>query len=189
MSESKHNAEDAPDVASPAEAAAPQDAAPSEQQAFEPSVLEQLNAALTKADENWDAVLRTKAELENLRKRSQRDVENAHKYALEKIATELLAVRDSMELGLSAAQESGDIKSLVEGGELTLKLLTQVMDKFDIKEVNPVEQKFNPEFHQAVTTQESDQLEPNTVVSVMQKGYLLQDRLLRPALVTVTKRP
>ncbi len=153
------------------------------------SLEDQLEAAQKKADENWDLLLRTRAELENLQKRSRRDIENAHKFGLEKIAAELLGVRDSMELGLGAAQDSTDVASLREGAELTLKMLTQVMDKFGIKEVNPENQRFNPDLHQAMTLQESAQLEPNTVIAVMQKGYTLNDRLLRPALVTVSKAP
>lgn len=155
----------------------------------EVSLEEQLKAAQQKAQENWELALRVQAELENLRKRTSRDIENAHKYALEKLAAELLGVRDSMELGLSAAQESTDITSIREGVELTLKLLTQVMEKFDIREISPEGQKFNPELHQAMAMQETDKLEPNNVISVMQKGYILKDRLLRPALVTVSKAP
>lgn len=155
----------------------------------EASIEEQLDVALKKAQENWELALRTQAELENLRKRTQRDIENAHKYALERLASELLAIRDSMELGLSASQESADVKSLREGAELTLKMLIQLMEKFEIREINPEKEKFNPELHQAMATQESDQLAPNTVISVMQKGYVLKDRLLRPALVIVAKAP
>jgi molecular chaperone GrpE len=157
--------------------------------AEEPSLEEQLEEARKKADENWNLLLRSKAELENMHKRVKRDVESAHKFGLEKMASELLAVRDSMELGLGAAQESTDVQSLLEGAELTLKMLTQVMEKFGIQQVNPEREKFNPELHQAMTLQESDELEPNTVITVMQKGYTLNDRLLRPALVTVSKAP
>lgn len=148
-----------------------------------------LDQALARAEENWELAVRTQAEMENLRKRTQRDVDSAHKYALEKIAGELLGVRDSMELGLSAAQENADVEKLLEGAELTLKMLSQVMEKFGIREVNPVNERFNPDLHQAMATQESEKLEPNTVVSVMQKGYTLNDRLLRPALVTVARAP
>jgi molecular chaperone GrpE len=155
----------------------------------EASLEAQLEAAQKKAEENWELVLRTQADMENLRKRTSRDIENAHKYGLEKIANELLAVRDSMELGLGAAQEDVDVKSLREGAELTLKMLVQVMEKFGIKQVDPEKQKFNPDLHQAMTMQESDELEPNTVIAVMQKGYTLNERLLRPALVTVSKAP
>lgn len=149
---------------------------------------QKLEAAEAKVQENWDGLLRARAELENIRKRAQRDLENAHKYGLEKIATELLSVRDSMELGLEAASAShSDINSLREGVDLTLKMLIQLMDKFNIKSLNPVNEKFNPEQHQAMSLQETKDIEPNTVISVMQKGYLLNDRLLRPALVIVSK--
>ncbi|HEX7026360.1 MAG TPA: nucleotide exchange factor GrpE, partial [Gammaproteobacteria bacterium] len=131
---------------------------------------EQLEVAQKKAQENWELALRAQAELENLRKRTHRDIENAHKYALEKLATELLGVRDSMELGLSAAQESKDIAGIREGMQLTLKMLAQVMEKFDIREIHPEGEKFNPELHQAMAMQETDKLEPNNVISVMQKG-------------------
>lgn len=151
---------------------------------------QKLEAAEVKVQENWDGLLRARAELENIRKRAQRDLENAHKYGLEKIATELLSVRDSMELGLEAASANhSDINSLREGVDLTLRMLIQLMDKFNIKSLNPINEKFNPEQHQAMSLQETKDIEPNTVISVMQKGYLLNDRLLRPALVIVSKAP
>jgi molecular chaperone GrpE len=151
---------------------------------------QELEAVRQKAEDNWQLALRSKAELENLRKRTQRDIENAHKYGLERIAAELLAVRDSMELGLNTAEEGvDDLAGLKEGLSLTLKMLTQLMQKFGITEINPEHEKFDPGLHQAITMQESDKLEPNTVISVLQKGYRLQDRLLRPALVTVAKAP
>jgi molecular chaperone GrpE len=155
----------------------------------EAALQQALETARLKAEENWQLALRSKAELENLRKRTQRDIENAHKYGLERMAAELLAVRDSMELGLDTAQEGVDLAGLKEGFSLTLKMLTQMMQKFGITEINPEHEKFDPSFHQAITTQESGKLEPNTVISVLQKGYRLQDRLLRPALVTVAKAP
>lgn len=147
----------------------------------------ELEAAQKKAEENWDIALRTKAEMENLKKRTQKDVENAHKFALEKIANELLAVRDSMELGLQAAEEAASIEKLKEGTDLTLKMLVSAMEKFNIVQIDPVGEKFNPDHHQAMTMQESAEHDPNTVIAVMQKGYLLNDRLLRPALVVVSK--
>jgi molecular chaperone GrpE len=151
---------------------------------------QELETVRQKAEDNWQLALRSKAELENLRKRTQRDIENAHKYGLERIAAELLAVRDSMELGLNTAEEGiDDLAGLKEGLSLTLKMLIQVMQKFGITEINPEHEKFDPGLHQAITMQESDKLEPNTVISVLQKGYRLQDRLLRPALVTVAKAP
>ena len=147
-----------------------------------------LEEARNKAAENWDQVMRVQAELENSRRRAERDVENAHKYALEKFALELLPVKDSLEMGLAAASgDDANIEKLREGTELTLKMLANAMEKFGIQELNPVGEAFNPELHQAMTMQESDQHEPNTVTAVMQKGYLLNDRLIRPAMVVVCK--
>ena len=147
-----------------------------------------LEEARNKAAENWDQLLRVQAELENSRRRAQRDVENAHKFALEKFALELLPVRDSLEMGLEAASaEDVGIEKLREGTELTLKMLSNAMEKFGINEINPVGEPFNPELHQAMSMQESTEHEPNTVTAVMQKGYLLNDRLIRPAMVIVCK--
>lgn len=149
----------------------------------------ELEAAQAKADENWDKVLRAQADIENLRKRGARDLENAHKYAVEKLAGELLAVRDSLELGLDVSGDNIDPEKLREGTELTLKMLVQAMDKFNIEQVDPMGQPFDPERHQAMTMQENAELAPNTVLTVVQKGYVLNDRLLRPAMVIVSKAP
>jgi len=147
-----------------------------------------LEDARAKADEHWEMVIRARAESENLKKRHSRELENAHKFAIEKFVNELLPVRDSMELGLTAAQdESADVTKLVEGTELTLKLLTDVMGKFGIEEINPVGEPFNPEFHQAMAMQPSSDVEPNTVLTVVQKGYTLNERLVRPAMVMVSQ--
>jgi len=147
-----------------------------------------LEDARSKADEHWDQLMRTRAELDNLRKRSQRDLENAHKFALERFSQELLQVWDSLELGHQAAQdETTDVEKLREGTELTLKLLTDVMNKQGVEQIDPQDQPFNPEFHQAMTLQERDDVPPNTVVGVVQKGYTLNGRLLRPAMVMVSK--
>lgn len=152
---------------------------------------EDLHALLTdarsKADEHWDQCLRLQAEIENLRKRAERDLVNAHKFALEKFAGELLPVRDSLEMGLQALSENADIDRLKQGGELTLKLLTDAMDKYNIIEINPLNELFNPEYHEAMSMQERDDVAPNTVVTVVQKGYLLNDRLIRPAMVIVSR--
>jgi len=149
-----------------------------------------LEDARGKADEHWDQCLRLQAELDNLRKRAERDVASAHKYALERFAAELLPVRDSLEMGLAAfASEGADPEKLREGVDLTLQMLASAMSKFEIREVNPLEQRFDPEFHQAMSIQERDDVEPNTVVTVVQKGYLLNERLLRPAMVIVSKAP
>ena len=147
-----------------------------------------LEDARSKADENWDLAVRAKAELENLRKRQERELSNAHKYALERFVNELLPVRDSLELGLIAAQdENADLAKLCEGTELTLNLFATAMEKFKIEEVNPQDQPFDPELHQAMTMQPRDDVEPNTVVTVVQKGYTLNGRLVRPAMVIVSQ--
>ena len=147
----------------------------------------QLDAALKKAEENYELYMRSQAELENTKRRADKNVENAHKFALEKFSLELLAVKDSLELGLSA--DDADASKLKEGTELTLKMLTQVLEKFSIYAVDPLGETFDPNLHQAMSMQESSEHEPNTVIAVMQKGYILNDRLLRPAMVMVSKAP
>jgi len=149
---------------------------------------ERLAAAEARADENWDRLLRLQAEMENQRKRAQRDVTAARKFALEGIVGDLLPVRDSLEMGLAAAAESGaTMESLREGSELTLKMLASALERHSVVAIDPVGEKFDPAFHQAMTMQPVDGVAPNTVVSVMQKGYTLNERLVRPALVMVAK--
>ena len=149
---------------------------------------EKLEQAQKKAAENWDEVLRARADLENTRKRMERDVENAHKYAVEKFVQGLLPVIDSLEMGLAAAnQEGANISSVKEGTELTLKMFADCVDKFGMQAIDPIGEKFNPEFHQAMSIQESPDHQPDTVIAVMQKGYLLNGRLVRPAMVVVAK--
>ena len=149
-----------------------------------------LEDARGKADEHWDQVVRLQAEMDNLRKRSGRDLANAHKFALEGFANELLPVRDSLELGLTAFDvEGAEIGTLKEGVELTLQMLSTAMNKAAIEEVNPRDERFDPDFHQAMSMQERDDVEPNTVVNVVQKGYTLNGRLIRPAMVIVSKAP
>lgn len=151
---------------------------------------QKLAVAEARAEENWDKAVRAQAELENVRRRSQRDLENAHKYALEKFLQDLLPIQDSMEMGVAAAQdESADIARLREGSELILKMFADLMDKNGIEAINPEGHPFDPEHHQAMTLLESPDHEPDTVVSVMQKGYKLNDRLVRPAMVVVSKAP
>ena len=147
-----------------------------------------LAAARREARESLERALRAQAELENFRKRTERDLENAHKYALERFVSELLPVRDSLELGLAAsAGEGADASGIAEGMELTLRMLDQAMDKFGVSTVDPAGQPFDPGFHQAMTMQESDTAESGTVLTVVQKGCLLNDRLVRPAMVIVAK--
>ncbi len=154
-----------------------------------PEQLQQaLESAQAQAQDNWNQFLRARAEVENVRRRAERDLEQARRYALEKLAGELLAVRDSLEMGVAAAAEPGaDVAKLREGSELTLRMLTQAMDKFDIQALDPRGEKFDPERHEAMAAQESAEHEPNTVIHVVQKGYLLGERLLRPAMVIVSR--
>jgi len=150
--------------------------------------LSELEQAEAKIASQADQLVRMQAEMENQRKRAQNDVTKAHKFALEKIALDLLPVRDSLEMGLQAATgDDADPAKIVEGSELTLKMLTQALEKYNIVEVNPIDEKFDPEFHQAMSMQPVEGKEPNTVSGVMQKGYTLNDRLIRPALVMVAK--
>jgi molecular chaperone GrpE len=149
-----------------------------------------LEDARGKADDHWGQVVRLQADMENLRKRSERDLENAHKYALDRFANELLPVRDSLEMGLAAFDAEGaDREKLREGVALTLQMLTTALDKAAINEVNPQNERFDPDFHQAMSMQERADVEPNTVVTVVQKGYTLNGRLIRPAMVIVSKAP
>ena len=147
-----------------------------------------LEEARQKAEDAEQERLRAVAELENVRKRARRDVENAHKYGVEKFAGELLSVKDSLEMGIDAARgENPSVEQLIEGKETTLRQLEKVLEHFGIGELDPAGEPFNPEFHEAMTTQPSDQAEPDTVLQVIQKGYLLKGRLLRPARVIVAK--
>lgn len=149
-----------------------------------PSLEQLLKKAELDAEEHHDAWLRAKADAENIRKRAQIDIASAHKYAVENFSTELLAVMDSLEAAL--AVENATVENFKSGMELTLKQLTTVFEKFNIKVINPEGAKFDPHLHQAMCTVNSD-LAPNTVVQVMQKGYVLNDRVIRPALVSVSK--
>jgi molecular chaperone GrpE len=145
---------------------------------------EALKQAEAKARQHYDAWLRAAADAENVRKRAQEDVAKAHKFALEKFATDLLAVKDSLEAALAA--ENAAVEHLRSGVEVTLKQLATVFERQQIREINPVGQKFDPHQHEAISMLPSDR-EPNTVINVLQKGYALHDRVIRPALVTVAK--
>ena len=152
------------------------------------SLSEQIEALKTSAADNLDKAVRAQAELDNVRKRTTRDVENAHKYALDKFINELLPVLDSMELGLVASVEGDDVSSLREGLGLTLKMFCSSLEKSGVHPVNPQKgDKFNPDQHEAVTMQEVDDVESGTVVTMLQKGYELNGRLIRPAMVIGAK--
>jgi molecular chaperone GrpE len=152
--------------------------------------LEAMRQALAAAEESArtqrDLYLRAAAELDNVRKRAQRDVENAHRYGIEGLAGELLAVRDGLELGVRNGA-TADTRTLLEGQEATLKLLDRTFEKFSVKQLDPAGQRFDPSQHEAVLMQESAAAAPNTVLQVVQPGYELKGRLLRPARVIVAK--
>ncbi len=145
-----------------------------------------LAVAEAKANENWERYLRAAAEVENIRKRAARDVENAHKFALERFGKELLAVKDGLEMALGTT-ENATVESLLEGSEATLKLLESTLERFGIVVIDPEGEPFDPELHEAISVQPSANLEPGSVVSVVQKGYSLNGRLLRPAMVMVAE--
>jgi molecular chaperone GrpE len=167
----------------PQATATDQDAGAAEVMPSPEALLKQAELA---AQEHHDAWLRARAEADNIRKRAQADIANAHRYAIENFSSALLAVKDSLEAALATANVT--IDSLKSGVELTLKQLNAVFEKFNLAEINPAGQKFDPHRHQAIGMLESD-AEPNTVVQVLQKGYLLNDRVIRPALVMVAKAP
>lgn len=155
----------------------------------DPASLEaEITSLRATVDSHWDKVLRMNAEMENLRKRTERDLENAHRYALERFVAELLPVKDSLELGLDAALDGQhDLAAIREGYELTVKMFASALEKFAIEEINPEGEAFDPELHQAMTTQPAEGVAPGTVLNVVQKGYRLNQRLVRPALVIVSK--
>ncbi len=149
---------------------------------------DQLTETEQKLNEHWNEVMRSRAEMENTRRRAAKDVENARKFALEKFVNDLLPVVDS--LGHALECEYGDnqfAKSIHEGVDLTMNMLYQTLERYGVKQVNPLGEPFDPQHHQAVSTEESAQVASNSVVRVLQKGYLLNDRLIRPAMVVVAK--
>lgn len=153
--------------------------------ASQATLADRLATAEREATEFKDQFLRARAEMENLRRRTQEDIAKAHKYSIESLASALLPVKDSLEAAL-ATESPSSLEAIRSGVELTLKQLTGVFEKTQLREVNPAGAKFDPHYHQAISTLASDQ-EPNTVINVLQKGYVLHDRVIRPALVTVAK--
>ncbi|MDP1520584.1 nucleotide exchange factor GrpE [Porticoccus litoralis] len=185
MSTEKHNSQE-PEQQQP-EAEQTTETQPEESQAEESQELsvEQVLADLAEAK---DHVLRTQAEMQNLRRRMERDVENAHKYALEKFVGELLPVVDNLERAISAIDVSNEeFKAVGEGIELTLKSFLDVLGRFKVDTLDPKGEAFDPELHQAMSILEMQEVKPNTVVDVFQKGYTLNGRLVRPAMVVVSK--
>ena len=153
------------------------------------SMRQALDEARERLKSQEEDVLRERAEMQNVRRRTQKEVENARKFALESFVNELLPVVDGLERGLEAVPEDDDSQKIArEGMELTLKMLLDVLEKQNVLAVNPVNEPFNPDVHQAMSMQPSAEVAPNTVLSVMQKGFTLNGRVLRPALVMVSKK-
>ena len=150
---------------------------------------EKLTAAELAAEKAGNDLLRVQAEMQNLRRRTEQDVERAHKYGIEKFSTELLVVADNLERALNSASESKDesAKAILDGVSLTLKSLNDCFAKSSIEAVDPLGEPFDPQLHQAIATQESPDSEPNSVIEVIQKGYTLNGRVIRPAMVMVSK--
>ena len=153
------------------------------------SLLAQVAELQEKVDGQADSVVRAQAEMQNVRRRAERDVENAHKFALDKFSNDLLPVIDSLERALEAADniENEAVKAMKDGVELTLKMFVETLKKHGVEQVDPMGEPFNPEFHQAMSMVPNPEMEPNSVMAVMQKGYLLKGRLVRPAMVVVSQ--
>ena len=160
-----------------------------EQQETEPvlTLEEELEKAKEKASENYDQMLRFQAEIENIRKRTLKDIENASRGSIERVIMELLPVLDSFDLGLGLKTETIEqYKIFKEGQVATLKLITSLLEKLSIEIIDPVEMKYDPELHEVISLQEDGSVEPGYIIHVVQKGYRLRDRLLRPARVIVS---
>jgi molecular chaperone GrpE len=154
----------------------------------EESIERQLERTQETVKDYWDQIMRLKAEMENNRKRAVRDIENAHKFALKSFTEALLPVIDSMDMGQqAAAAENASLKSIVEGTNMTETMFVQVLEKHGLKRLNPVGEKFDPEQHQAISMIEDENVKSDHVINVMQKGFSLNDRLVRPAMVIVAK--
>ena len=147
----------------------------------------QLAEAQAKAAENWERCLRATAEQDNIRKRAEREVAAARRFALEKFAQDLLAVADSLELGLKAAQDAGADEKHIEGTQITAKMLADVLKRHGVEMIDPKGETFDPEKHEAMAAVPHAEVAPNTVLDVMQKGYSLNERVLRPAMVAVSR--
>lgn len=167
------------------------DASQAGSESGEMTLEQELEVARSEAQQAKDDLLRVQAEMQNLRRRTEQDVEKAHKYGQERFANELLSVVDNLERALEAARDHEDerVKAIYDGVDLTLKSFQDMFSKFNIKAIDPLGEPFDPQRHQAMSTQENGDVEPNTVIAVMQKGYSLHDRVIRPAMVVVSKAP
>ncbi|MPV85877.1 nucleotide exchange factor GrpE [Ostreibacterium oceani] len=154
----------------------------------------QISALQQQVDDNLNRYLSARAEADNIQKRAQRDIENAHKYALEKALPDFINIKDALELGTQAAKtatqntEQAALDKFIEGSEMAIRMFHDSLTKLGVIEVNPQNEAFNPEHHQAMSLVETDEIAPNHIIDVIQKGYLLNERLLRPAMVIVSKK-
>lgn len=194
MSEKREPSFDVPRTGVKVEGRSPADnaEAPTGVESDVAKLLSELEAAKAQAADNLDKLLRARAEMENVRRRAETDVANAHKYAIERFASELLPVKDSLELArtVDIQQENRTaLQKMHEGLDLTLKLMEDAFRKFSLTPIDPKGEKFDPAKHHAISMVESSEVPPNHVVNVMQKGYLLADRVLRPAMVVVARAP
>jgi molecular chaperone GrpE len=177
-----------PTAAAPAAATASAEEAPTLGHPSYDELTAKCTAAEIKRDENWEQVLRLQAEIHNLHKRHERDITHAHRFGIEKFIKELIPVVDSLEHSLAATTEGQEsVKAIREGVEMTLNLFYKALEKYGVKFIDPTGEPFNPEFHEAMTAQEHPEVAPNTVLMVLQRGYVLHERLLRPARVIVSK--
>lgn len=173
------------------ETAADEDEAAEQESNVELSVDERLVEALDQLSESKDAVLRAEAEVQNVRRRAERDVENAHKYGIERLLQNLLPVVDSIEKSIESADQADrdDNDPVMEGIRLCYKLLLDILEREQVEVVDPLGEPFDPNEHEAMSMVENPDMEPNSVIAVMQKGYKLNNRLIRPAMVMVSKAP
>ena len=152
------------------------------------NIEQQLEKAQETIKDYWDQMMRLRAEIENNRKRAERDIENAHKYALKNFIENLLPIIDSMEMGQNAAvADNATLESIREGSALTMNMFVQVLEKNGLQQIDPLGEKFDPEKHQAISMIEAEGADSNSVIEVMQKGFMLNERLVRPAMVVVAK--
>lgn len=153
----------------------------------EESDLSELDLLQIKHDEHYDALLRAKAEIENIKKRSSKEVENAYKYSIEALLQEIIPIYDSLSLSCKLSSDKTSKEQLEEGNKLLLSMFKQILEKNNIKEINPSEEMFNPEHHQAISTIENKDKKNDEIAEVVQKGYILNNRVIKPALVIVIK--
>lgn len=180
------NDEQADAVEASAEAPAEEGAAADEPMDAE-QLAKELAAAVAEVESLKDQMLRTHAEAQNVRRRAEQDVEKAHKFGVEKFANEMLPIVDSLERAIEAFGDDEALQSMREGVEMTMKMFLSGLEKFKMEQVNPLGETFDPALHQAMSMVDAPDAEPNSVIAVMQKGYTLHGRLVRPAMVVVAK--